>query len=236
MKRNKLSTFSKFIKEIVYGGNDGIVTTFAVVSGFSGAALGNSEITTLGFATVILFGVANLFADALSMGLGNFLSLRADFDNYKKERLKLDKILESDINSKDEVSLELLKNKGYLDNEGLGFLNILKGNKNDYIDWLLENELDINNNSENTPFIKGFATFLSFIIFGIIPLIPFINNTLSSSNAFFVSGFFTFLALITLGLVRWITTKGDLFRSVGEIVLVGGLASIAGFIVGRILG
>src|SRR3989344_7681748 len=77
------SPLAPFIQDIVYGGIDGIVTTFAVVSGSEGAALPNY--------VVIILGYANLFADGLSMGVGNFLSIRAERDNYErlyKEELK----------------------------------------------------------------------------------------------------------------------------------------------------
>ena len=75
-----------YLKEIVYGGNDGIVTTFAVVAGFAGAhANGHSYIPAI---TVLLFGLANLFADATSMGLGNFLAIRTEQDIYAHEKDK----------------------------------------------------------------------------------------------------------------------------------------------------
>jgi hypothetical protein len=51
----------------VYGANDGIITTFAVVAGVTGGALSARA--------VLIVGVANLIADALSMGMGNFLSI-----------------------------------------------------------------------------------------------------------------------------------------------------------------
>jgi vacuolar iron transporter family protein len=81
------SPFSTYLKEIVYGGNDGIVTTFAVVAGFAGAQ-SDTNVATYSFLTVLLFGIANLFADGASMGLGNFLSLRSEQDLYKKEKAK----------------------------------------------------------------------------------------------------------------------------------------------------
>jgi VIT1/CCC1 family predicted Fe2+/Mn2+ transporter len=58
------------MRDLVYGANDGIVTTFAVVAGVTGGALSP--------AAVLIVGAANLAADGLSMGVGNFLSIRAD--------------------------------------------------------------------------------------------------------------------------------------------------------------
>jgi|SRR5205085_10216817 len=58
-----------YIRDLVYGANDGIITTFAVVAGVAGGALPNQA--------VVVVGAANLFADGLSMGVGNLLAIRA---------------------------------------------------------------------------------------------------------------------------------------------------------------
>src|SRR3989338_5674034 len=83
---HKISPFSQYLREIVYGGNDGIVTTFAVVAGFSGAGIGPA--TGYSYLTVLLFGFANLLADWAAMGLGNFLSIRSNQDVYREEMRK----------------------------------------------------------------------------------------------------------------------------------------------------
>jgi VIT1/CCC1 family predicted Fe2+/Mn2+ transporter len=80
----RLGRVQEYLKQIVYGGTDGIVTTFAIVAGFAGAqAEGVAEV---GAIAVLLFGLANLFADGVSMGLGEFLSLRAQHDLYRARR------------------------------------------------------------------------------------------------------------------------------------------------------
>ena len=53
------------LKQIVYGGNDGIVTTFAVVAGFAGYGAEGSA--AVGGVAVLLFGLANLLADGTAM-------------------------------------------------------------------------------------------------------------------------------------------------------------------------
>ncbi|WP_232687572.1 VIT1/CCC1 transporter family protein [Halobacterium zhouii] len=67
----------EYVAEVVYGANDGIVTTFAVVSGATGAALEPR--------VVVILGAANLLADGFSMGMSNFLSRRSELD-YLEER------------------------------------------------------------------------------------------------------------------------------------------------------
>ena len=68
----------KYLGEVVYGGLDGIVTTFAIVSGVAGAELGGG--------VVLILGLANLFADGLSMATGAYLSSKAEIERYDEER------------------------------------------------------------------------------------------------------------------------------------------------------
>jgi VIT1/CCC1 family predicted Fe2+/Mn2+ transporter len=58
-----------YLGDVIYGANDGIITTFAVVAGVTGGALSAR--------TVLIVGAANLIADGLSMGVGNYLSIRS---------------------------------------------------------------------------------------------------------------------------------------------------------------
>jgi VIT1/CCC1 family predicted Fe2+/Mn2+ transporter len=62
----------RYLPDLVYGANDGIITTFAVVCGVVGAALSTQVILILGF--------ANLVADGFSMGASNFLARRSYAD------------------------------------------------------------------------------------------------------------------------------------------------------------
>jgi VIT1/CCC1 family predicted Fe2+/Mn2+ transporter len=59
-----------YIRDLIYGANDGLVTTFAVVAGVVGGGLSPR--------TVLIVGAANLLADGLSMGVGNYLSIRSN--------------------------------------------------------------------------------------------------------------------------------------------------------------
>ena len=67
--RGLRATVRHYIGDIVYGANDGVVTTFAAVAGIEGGSLSALAI--------LVVGVANLAADSLSMGIGNYLSIRA---------------------------------------------------------------------------------------------------------------------------------------------------------------
>jgi len=70
MSKRTLPALASYVDEAIYGANDGIVTTFAVVSGAAGASLSGE--------TVIILGLANLVADGFSMGASSFLAIRTE--------------------------------------------------------------------------------------------------------------------------------------------------------------
>ena len=67
-----------YLKDFIYGGVDGAITTFAVVSGVWGAELSTR--------TVIILGLANLFADGFSMAVSNYLGSKAEYENAERFR------------------------------------------------------------------------------------------------------------------------------------------------------
>src|SRR5688572_12849201 len=77
--RGAVATARHYIRDLVYGANDGIITTFAVVAGVAGGALSHTA--------VLVVGGANLAADGLSMAVGNFLAIRAQESAREAENL-----------------------------------------------------------------------------------------------------------------------------------------------------
>ena len=76
-RRQAITRVSRhYLPDLVYGANDGIITTFAVVSGVVGASLSQTVIVILGF--------ANLLADGFSMGASNFLARRSNVESIEE--------------------------------------------------------------------------------------------------------------------------------------------------------
>lgn len=233
-EEHKITTISTYLREIVYGGNDGIVTTFAVVAGFAGAQGGSSSLAgTASFVTVLLFGLANLFADGASMGLGNLLSIRSAQDVYRAEKAKeMNEIKHNSALEKAET-VEILIERGYNRKDAEDLTALYMKNPDYWLQFMMDQELQMANPEGENALYTGLATFISFIIFGSIPLIPYVawgNNP----NLFFSSCASTFLALALLGFLRWRVTKESLLRSVGEIVLVGGVAATIAYCIGTL--
>lgn len=230
-EEHKLSPFSTYLREIVYGANDGIVTTFAVVAGFSGAHL--SQAAGFGYVTVLLFGLANLFADASSMGLGNLLSMRSEQDRYAQERRKEMHEIMHNTNVEKMETEQLLMSKGFNQEQANQLVAIYSTNADYWADFMMRYELEMEDPTNENPFITGGVTFISFIIFGSIPLMPYL--VLGSHEVTFIyATIATCIALILLGLLRWRVTRDSPLRSVGEILIIGGISAIIAYFVGTL--
>jgi len=226
---HKIGKLQEFLKQIIYGGNDGIVTTFAIVAGFAGA--GAEGAAQIGGIAVLLFGVANLLADATAMGLGEFLSARSEQDVYRATRDK--ELLEIKNNPDMERAemIEILEERGVSDSDAKQLTDVLERNPEFMADFMMQYEIGMSDPSEDSPAMNGLATFIAFIIFGSVPLIPyFVMEPVHLT--FQLSVFATFLALTSLGLLRWKVTNETMFRCVGETVLVGGICAVVAYGVG----
>lgn len=229
-QEHKIGKVSEFLKEIVYGGNDGIVTTFAVVAGFAGAAMHEAG---AGVATVavLLFGLANLFADATAMGLGAFLSTRSEHDVYNSIRAKELHEINHNPEFERRETIELLEERGVSTEDANGFADLYQRNPELMADFMMSFEIGMSDPRDDSPVLSGVATFIAFIFFGVIPLIPYILME-PSDETFEISIIATFLALVMLGLVRWRVTQETVLRCVVETVSVGGICAIVAYTVG----
>ena len=226
---HRIGRIQEYLKQIVYGGNDGIVTTFAVVAGFAGA--GAEGAATVGGIAVLLFGLANLFADATAMGLGEFLSSRSERDVYHATRAR--EMHEIEHNPEFEIAeiVEVLQARGMPRADAESIARTMARTPEFMADFMMQYEIGMADPSDDAPAAKGLMTFLSFMLFGAAPLLPyFVMDPVQSTFA--ISVFATVAALIALGLLRWKVTNETVTRCVGETVLVGGICAAVAFAVG----
>lgn len=227
-EEHKMTPLTVYLKEIVYGGNDGIVTTFAVVAGFAGAQ--TNVINQLPILAVLLFGFANLFADGVSMALGNFLSIRSEKDVYHTEKMREAHEVIHNTEMEKQESVEILIKKGFTRKQAGELVAIYMTNSGYWVDFMMNQELELPNPEGDNPLLMAVATFFSFITFGFIPLIPYIF--FKGPTLFFMSTGTTFGALALLGTLRWKVGKQGFFRSVGETLFLGGTAATVAYFVG----
>jgi VIT1/CCC1 family predicted Fe2+/Mn2+ transporter len=223
----------EFLRQIVYGGNDGIVTTFAIVAGFAGAqAEGAGQI---GVVAVLVFGLANLFADGVSMGLGEFLSARSQRDLYEAQRARELAAIRDDPGQERREIVDILRGKGLAPADAQATADLLMKNPGLLADLMMTYEFGMADPRAETPAVNGLFTLLSFLVFGSVPLLPYLAGA-PAQAAFWLSVGATFAALAALGLLRWYATRQALIRCVAETVAVGGVCAAVAFAVGALVG
>jgi vacuolar iron transporter family protein len=220
--------FEKYLPEGVYGSIDGIVTTFAVVAGAAGA--------NLGVDVVIILGLANLFADGLSMSIGSYLSKKSEKDNYEKHR----RIEEWEIENLPDVERkeieDIYRAKGFDGAELEMVVNRITSNKKVWLDTMMKDELGLTL-EHKSPIKAGLCTFAAFVIAGAIPLVTYVLVFSGSIviDPFLVSTVVTALTFILIGYLKTYVTQGPLIKSIAETLFLGVTAAIVAYLLGSYL-
>jgi VIT1/CCC1 family predicted Fe2+/Mn2+ transporter len=220
---------SQYLGEMVYGGLDGIITTFAVVSGVAGAQLGTP--------VILILGLANLFADGFSMATGAYLSSKSEHEYYRKEWEREAWEVEHFPDGERAELLEVYLKRGYDEDEASQLVEIQSREPNRWVKAMMLDELGMMEDESN-PFINGLVTFASFVIAGSVPLLIYLLGLLfpiSSDAAFPISIGLSALALFGLGASKVLVTKLNPIRSGLEMLIVGGLAAGVAYVVGALL-
>lgn len=211
-----------YIGDLVYGANDGIVTTFAVVAGAAGAVLSPG--------IIIILGLANLIADGFSMGASNFLSLRSRRDFVRLQRKKEEWEVKEFPEIEREEIRRILRQWGLTKEQVEPATNSITKDKKLWIDLMMREELDLKETEQGSPFQHGLVTFLAFLAAGSLPLIPYFLSQLQSQ--FLVSSILALLAFFLIGAARSLVTAAVPWKAGLEMLLVGGIASGVAFVVG----
>lgn len=213
---------SPWISDIVYGGNDGIVTTFAVVAGTVGAQMSPT--------IIIVLGVANLLADGCSMAAGAYLSAKSDRDRYERlEREERKEIGTHPELEREEVRMAFEK-KGFKGKELDALVATLTSKEEVWVETMMREEHGLTREEDSQPLVSAFTTFCAFVFFGSIPLLPYLAPWEIGSR-FGIAIASTAVALAILGVTRSYVTQQRLFRGPLEILAVGlGSSAVAYFI------
>ena len=217
-----------YLREFVYGGIDGAVTTFAVVAGAVGANLDISIILILGF--------ANLLADGFSMSVGAYLSAKSEKENYLKHRAieywEVDNIPEKE---REEI-VEIYRAKGFEGELLEQVVDVIVSDRERWVDEMMKNELEMIPEVKS-PFKIGLATLVSFILVGFIPLLVYVYDFFRETtfDLFFWTSVFTGLAFFVVGALKSFINRTSYIKSIFETLSLGFIAALVAYYVGSFL-
>lgn len=220
-----MGRFQDYIGEFVYGGIDGSVTTFAVVAGATGGGLDSS--------VVIILGFANLFADGFAMSVGSYLSTKSEKQKYEKHKAieywEIEHLREREI----EEVREIYTRYGFKGQLLEDVVNHITADKDRWVEVMMKEELEMQEETK-TPLGMGAATFVAFLLMGLIPLLIYLYDYLmaSTANLFTISSVMTGLVFLGIGYLKSSVTGSSKWRGMLETLLLGGAAAVLSYFVG----
>src|SRR6185295_658971 len=168
-----------YLRDWIYGGIDGSVTTFAVVTGVVGAHLSP--------AIIVIMGFANLFADGFSMAASNFLGTKAEHDDILRLATIEHRHIEMSPEGEREEVRQIFAAKGFDGTDLERVVELITSDKERWVRTMLTEEYGLPLQARS-PWMAALTTFSAFALCGLVPLVPYL---LGMDNALTISIFLT---------------------------------------------
>jgi VIT1/CCC1 family predicted Fe2+/Mn2+ transporter/rubrerythrin len=215
------------LRAAVLGANDGLVSNLSLVMGVAGATSGQSEI--------LLAGSAGLLAGALSMALGEWISVKSSQELYERQMsLEMDEIISNPEGEMKEIALIYMA-KGIPEAQATEMAATIMGNKDHAHEVLVKEELGINpEDLKSSAREAAITSFILFAIGAIIPLAPFFWG--GGYMAILASAVFSTIGLFIIGAAITLFTGKSIWFSGMRQVIFGLMAAAVTFGIGKMIG
>lgn len=222
-------TLAKYLPEFVYGGIDGLVTTFAVVAWATGANLDLSIVLILWF--------ANLFADGFSMSVGAYLANKSEHDTYKKnlaiEYREIVHLREKEIQEIRDIYLAKWFEGELLEQVVAKIIE----DDDRRVDVMMKEELGLSE-PDKTPLLVWASTLISFVVIWLIPLLTYVVSYISEidpATLFPLSIGLTAAWFLGIWFMKSYINQTSHRKAMLETVILWGLAASVAYYVGFVL-
>jgi vacuolar iron transporter family protein len=214
---------ASWIGDAIYGVNDGLGAIFGIVSGVSGATLGNSRF-------VLIAGLAGMIASALSMGSGAYLAAKSEREIYEAEFAReRDAVEYNEAEARELLSLTY-QVRGLSAEEADHFTGRIAEKKEQLVEALARERLNINEEGLSKPWVSATSGALSTAIGAFIPVLPFFF--MAGLPAIVVAAIISLIAHFAVGAAKSLITIRSWWSSGLEMTLVGALEGVVTYVVG----
>lgn len=226
-QRLQAATRHSYLGDFILGAVDGAVTTFAIVAGAAGAGLANN--------VVLILGLANVLADGLSMAAGNFLRAKADRQLLDQIRLMEEEHIDVIPEGEREEVRQIFAAKGFEGDVLEKIVEVITQDRRQWVNTMLTEEWGLRLETPS-PWRAGLATFVAFLLAGMVPLVPAIVNLRGHADVtFFYSSILTGLTFFAIGVIRGRVVDGRPWMSGIETFCIGSGAATLAYLVGVLL-
>jgi VIT1/CCC1 family predicted Fe2+/Mn2+ transporter/bacterioferritin (cytochrome b1) len=216
-----------WIGDAIYGVNDGLGAIFGIVSGVSGATLGNSRF-------VLLAGLAGMIASALSMGSGAYLAAKSEREIYEAELAReRESIAFNESEARELLSL-YYQVKGLPSSDADRFVDHLSRDKEQFVRTLAAERLSATEEGLANPLASATSGALSTAVGAFVPIVPFFF--MSGYPAIITAAIISLIAHFAVGAAKSLITVRSWWSSGLEMTLVGAVEGIVTYFIGIGLG
>jgi predicted membrane protein (TIGR00267 family) len=220
------SKIANVLREVVFGLEDGMVSTLGSIAGI---AIGSGN-----KATVILAGTVIIAVESISMGIGSYLSNKSEEEmDQRKIAEEIEELKLFPEAEKNELYNMYLKD-GWSENLSKQMSEEASKNEKIFLKEMVLRELNIPGEQESVSLKGGIYMFFAYIIGGMVPLSSYFF--LPIKTAVIVSVITTLIGLFALGMSTTKFTKQPLIKSGMRILIMGGIALVAGLTAGLLIG
>ncbi|MBW3563156.1 MAG: VIT1/CCC1 transporter family protein [Acidobacteria bacterium] len=212
-----------YLRDWVYGGIDGAVTTFAIVTGVVGAELSAR--------VVLILGVANLVGDGFSMAAGNYSATQTELQQIEHIREIEYRHIRVDPDGEREEVRQIFASKGFEGEDLESAVSVVTGDDDRWVDTMLTDEYGLPL-EVRSPLRAATATFFAFILCGIVPLVPWY---LGISSPFDWSVGMTLAVFFGIGSLRSRWSIHPWWRTGLSTLAIGSIAAGLAYAIGYLL-
>jgi VIT1/CCC1 family predicted Fe2+/Mn2+ transporter len=216
-----------WIGDAIYGVNDGLGAIFGIVSGVSGATVGNSHF-------VLIAGLAGMIASALSMGSGAYLAAKSEREIYEAEYAREQETVSLNEAEARELLTLSYQVRGLNRDDAERFVEHIAADKKRLVDALARERLDTSEEGLSKPWVSAVSGALSTAVGAFIPILPFFFT--SGYTAVIIAGIISLAAHFAVGAAKSLITIRSWWSSGLEMTLIGAVEGAVTYAIGIGLG
>jgi VIT1/CCC1 family predicted Fe2+/Mn2+ transporter len=212
-----------YLRDWVYGGIDGTVTTFAIMAGVVGANLSPG--------VVLILGIANLLADGFSMAAANYSGTKAEIEEYEQVRRMEERHVDFAPEGEREEIRQIFRAKGFEGEALETAVGVITGRRERWIDTMMAEEHGMPG-IIRSPMRAALMTFIAFVVCGAVPVLPY---ALLLAEPLWPATIMTGLTFFAIGSLRSRWSPTPWWRAGLETLAIGMLAAGVAYLVGALL-
>jgi vacuolar iron transporter family protein len=212
-----------FVREVVFGANDGLVAAFAVVAGVHGAQAASK--------IILIAGMAEVVGGMISMGLGAYLSVKSAVEYIRGERKREEYEVKHYPERERREIQDIYKNKGFEPPVLDAIVDHICADEKRWVNIMMQEELNLAEEESLSPGKSALATGGAYALASLMPVLPFVFSS-DVHRDFLWSIALTIGALFFVGANKTVVTGLRWWRSGLEAMLIGGVAAMATYYIG----